>query len=195
MRALELSRKQAALQAEAAQVEADLGLDDLLRSLGDPVRVGSAALGLMVWRELDFTVVCTELDVGRIATVGTRLAAHPRVRQVVFRDDTGSWNVKPEKYPDGVYLGVEYRSPEHHDWKLDIWFVDEPDRQPDLRHLRELPSQLGPETREAILLIKSRWASRPEYGKTVSSFDIYEAVLRDGVRTREQFEDWLADRA
>lgn len=194
MRDLELSRTQAALQTEAAEVEADLGLDDVLRSLGDPVRVGSAALGLMVWRDLDFTVACTELDIERVAVVGARLAAHPRIRRVVFRNDTGRWNVEPEKYPDGLYLGIEYRSGAGHDWKLDIWFVDEPDRQPDLRHLRTMPSQLNAEARDAILLIKSHWASRPEYGKTVTSFDIYEAVLRDGVRTRDQFESWLAQR-
>ena len=38
------------------------------------------------------------------------------------------------------------------------------------------------------------WASRPEYGKTVKSFDIYMAVLTDGVRTRDQFQAWLASR-
>ena len=189
----ELLRQQDELQAEAEAVEVDLQLDALLRPIGEPVRVGSAALGLMVWRDLDLTVVCTELAVEPVAAVGARLAAQPRVRQVTFRNDTGHWNTDPS-YPDGLYLGVEYRSASGRAWKLDIWFVDEPDRQPDLAHLQWMPAQLCLETRAAILLVKSAWASRPEYGKSITSFDIYTAVLKDGVRTREDFEAWVAKR-
>jgi hypothetical protein len=189
----DLLRRQDELQAEAEAVEVDLQLAALLSPIGEPVRVGSAALGLMVWRDLDLTVVCTELAVEPVAAVGARLASHPRVRQVTFRNDTGHWNTDPS-YPDGLYLGVGYRSPSGHDWKLDVWFVDEPDRQPDLAHLRWMPAQLGLETREAILLVKSAWASRPEYGKSITSFDIYTAVLKGGVRTRKDFEEWVANR-
>lgn len=57
-----------------------------------------------------------------------------------------------------------------------------------------MPAQLSPETREAILLVKSAWAARPEYGQRVTSFDIYTAVLKGGVRTREDFEAWVAKR-
>jgi hypothetical protein len=45
------------LPAEAATVRQDLGLDQRLSTLGAVVPVGSAALGLMVWRDLDLTVV------------------------------------------------------------------------------------------------------------------------------------------
>ncbi len=184
---------QDALQAEASAVEADLGLTELLQSVGQPVRVGSSALGLMVWRDLDITVICPTLDAGSVAAVGARLAVQPRVRQVVFRNDTGSWNTDPD-YPDGLYLGLKYRTGEDVDWQLDIWFVDQPERQPDLIHLQTFPAQLTPETRRAILLIKSAWAGRSEYGTAVGSFDIYSAVLNDGVRTTAQFDQWLMKR-
>lgn len=191
--ASELLRQQDALQAEARSVEVDLRVEELLGPVGEVFRVGSAALGLMVWRDLDLTVVCTELAVEPVAAIGARLAEHPRVRRVEFRNDTGHWNTDP-RYPDGLYLGVGYRSPTGIDWKLDIWFVDEPDRQPDPAHVRWIPEQLTPEIRAAILNIKSAWAPRPEYGESVKSFDIYTAVLKDGVRTREEFQAWLANR-
>jgi hypothetical protein len=57
----ELLRRQAELQAEARAVEADLQLDELLGQIGQVNRVGSAALGLMVWRDVDLTVVCAKL--------------------------------------------------------------------------------------------------------------------------------------
>jgi hypothetical protein len=189
----DLSRQQAELQAEARAVEADLRLDELLTTVGAVHRVGSAALGLMVWRDLDLTVVCTKLSLEPVTAVGARLAAHPRVNTITFRNDTGHWNTSPN-YPDGLYLGVGYRSPTNNDWKLDIWFVDQPERQPDLAHMRWMPQKLTREVRTAILVIKSVWASRPEYGKSVKSFDIYSAVLEDGVRTQEAFEQWLSHR-
>jgi hypothetical protein len=187
-----LMQQQDGLQAEAEEVNEDLGLDEALGRLGDPVRVGSTALGLMVRRDLDVTVVCPRLDEGvheAVAGIGARLAVHERVRQVRFRNDTGAWNTDPG-YPDGLYLGLDYRSPRGHRWSLDIWFVDEPDRQPDLAHLRTLPQRLTAEAREAILLIKHAYADSPEYGRGVRSWDVYRSVLDDGVRTVDGFDRW-----
>ncbi|WP_214412047.1 hypothetical protein [Sphaerisporangium fuscum] len=193
----ELVQRQEVLQAEAGTVSLDLRLDERLSALGSPVWVGSAALGLMVRRDLDITVACPALGISvteAVAQFGARLAVHPRVRQVRFRDDTGHWNTDPA-YPDGLYLGVEYRSAQGDEWTLDIWFVDEPERQPDLADLRTIPPRLTPETRMAILQIKDAWADRDEYGKTVRSVDIYQSVLDDGVRTPEQFSRWHGRRA
>jgi hypothetical protein len=186
-----LLEQQNALQGEVETVVADLGLDGRLGQVGRPVRVGSAALGLMVWRDLDITVVCESLDVAAVVELGAQLALHPRTRRVEFRNDMGAWNADPG-YPDGLYLGLGYRSPAGHDWRLDVWFVDDPCRQPDLGHLRTLPPRLDRESRLAILQIKTAWHARAEYGRSVRSFDIYTAVLDAGVRTPEQFNDWIA---
>lgn len=187
----ELVKRQAALQAEADAVAADLGLAELAE-LGEPIRVGSSALGLMVKRDLDVTVVCKSLDeqtTEAVGRVGQQLLRHPRVRVVTMRDDTGHWNVDPA-YPDGLYLGVKYRTLAGADWTLDIWFVDEPDRQPDLEHIRTMPPRLDDESRNAILAIKEAWADNPSYGSAVSSYDIYSSVLDHGVRSPEQFLEW-----
>ncbi|WP_326763586.1 hypothetical protein OG978_02460 [Streptomyces sp. NBC_01591] len=71
-------------------------------------------------------------------------------------------------------------------------FVDEPDRQPDLAHLKTLSPRLTPETHAAITGIKQAWADRAEYGRSVKSVDIYRSVLDDRVRTPEQFDEWRA---
>jgi hypothetical protein len=180
------------LEAAAAAARADLGLDELLGTLGEPHLVGSAALGLMVWPDLDMTVVCDRLDVEVLHGAATELVRHPRVRQLTFRNDSGHWNRETDKYPDGIYWGIDYRDGERV-WNIDIWFVTEPDRQPDLRHLRELAPRLTPETRAAILDIKRAWCERPEYRRTVTSFDIYSAVLDRGIRTPEEFEAAIVD--
>jgi hypothetical protein len=186
---VDLLENELSLQREADDVENDLGLLGLLNSLGRPVRVGSAALGVMVHRDLDVTVVCPELNAAAVGEIGAQLAAHPGVRSVSFRNDTGEWNVDPT-YPDGLYLGIHYRCAGG-DWNVDIWFVDEPQRQPDLNHLDSLLPRIDQAARAAILRIKSRWAANPEYGKTVSGLDIYTAVLDAGVTDPEGFEMWL----
>lgn len=193
MQISELFRRQDELQAEALLVREDLRLDEQLSAIGTVVPVGSAALGLMVWRDLDITVICGRLDVAEVAQAGASLALHDRVNQVLFRNDTGTWNIDPG-YPDGLYLGPRYRTPAGDGWNVDIWFVDEPDRQPDLAHVSSLPARLSEVTRASILRVKHDWAAKPEYGKSITSYDIYRAVLDDGVRTPAGFEDWLTKR-
>src|SRR4051794_27588265 len=122
MPGVDLLARQDDLQAEAARLRTDLGLDALLSGHGEVHAVGSAALGLMVWRDLDLTVVCAGLDAGAVADTGARLARHERMREVRFRNDTGAFNTDPA-YPDGLYLGLECTGPDGHRWKADIWFV------------------------------------------------------------------------
>ena len=186
----ELLKRQEQLQAEAKAVAEELNLDDLLSLAGDPVRVGSAALGLMAWRDLDITVVCPKLDMDQVAEIASMLMVRQGIRELRFLNDTGVWNTDIN-YPDGFYIGLNYRAQSGEDWKLDLWFVDEPDKQPDLAHIKTMPERLTPELRKSILTIKNMWASRDEYGKEVKSFDIYTAVLDDHVKTPHQFEEWL----
>ena len=178
------------LQVESNAVVDALGLNQSLAGVGEPVRVGSSALGLLVKRDVDITVICPELGKAvheAVVGIGAELARHHRVERVLFRNDTGDWNTDAN-YPDGFYLGVTCRSATGASWNLDIWFVDEPERQPDLQHVKSLPARLTPETRTAILEIKKAYLGRPEYGKSVNGYEIYRAVLDDDVRTPEEFE-------
>ena len=186
--------EQDALRAEAEGVYQDLRLGEVLADVGTPTVVGSAALGVLVRRDLDVDVACARLDdaaVAAVAAVGGRLATHPRVRLVTFRNDCGAWNQEPDRYPDGLYLGVECRAASGELWTVDVWFLDEPERQPSTVHLSSLRPRLTDESRAAIVDIKRAWADRSEYGRSVRSVDVYRAVLDDGVRTAEDFARWL----
>ncbi|TXR56993.1 hypothetical protein [Quadrisphaera setariae] len=188
-------QRQDALQHEADQVVDDLALDALLRRVGRPHRVGSSRLGLVVWRDIDITVVCDHLDIRAVGLLAGDLVARGDVREVAVRSEVGRLNTDPETYPDGIYLQVRAAQEDREEWKLDIWFVDQPERQPDLRHVQTLPPLLDGGARDAVLLIKERWAGRSEYGTVVSSADIYRAVLDDGVRDVDGFEQWRAERS
>ncbi|KAA9388178.1 hypothetical protein [Neorhizobium galegae] len=187
--------KQAELQAQADAIVSALGLDDLLGAAGNPVRVGSSALGLMVRRDIDITVVCERLDPATrrtVAEIAGELMLDRRVGTLRYRNDSGVWNAEPENYPDGLYLGLTYRTEKDEDWNFDIWFIDEPDRQPDLRHLKTLLPRLTDKARETILIIKTELAANaPKGGKPAPSALVYEAVLDGEVTTTGELEEWL----
>lgn len=183
----DLLERERELQGEAASVLDDLRLLPLLQEVGRPVQVGSVALGLMVGRDIDVTVLCPTLEIMRIFDLIRPVADHPRVRDLLFRNDTGSWNVDPD-YPDGVYWRIGYRSDGGDQWTLDLWFIHQHSRQFDLDHLESLPPRLTPETRRAILAIKQAYLGRPDY----SSYGVYTAVLDHGIRTPEAFSEYLS---
>jgi hypothetical protein len=59
------------------------------------------------------------------------------------------------------------------------------------RHI-ELRDTITDQQRLAVLRIKDLWHRLPSDPDEVSGWDIYTAVLGDGVRTPEQFARWLA---
>jgi hypothetical protein len=186
---IELFARQDALQAQAADVIADLDLFALLGTIGEPVQTGSSALGLMVARDIDVTTLCSSLEPTPVFDIGRRLAAHPRVRGLTFRNDTGRWNTDA-RYVDGLYWMVGYLAEPDIAWKLDLWFLRDGTTQFDLEHLKVLPTRLTGETRAAILAIKEALAAEPS--RAVRSYTVYEAVLDHGIRTPEAFERYMA---
>ncbi|HEV2514166.1 MAG TPA: hypothetical protein VGV07_02860 [Devosia sp.] len=190
---------QARLQAEADALVAALDLTAELEKLGPVTRVGSSALGLMVRRDIDLTVSCSKLDAATLAAfaeLGARLMQRTDlVVGVRFRNDAGNWNAEPEKYPDGLYLGLTVRTAEGASWTFDIWLVDQPERQPDLAHLRTLLPRLTDESRRSILAIKHELAKGDGTEPRLPSALVYEAVMDHGVPDLAGFEAWYAGRA
>jgi hypothetical protein len=58
-------------------------------------------------------------------------------------------------------------------------------------HVR-LRDTITDEQRLAVLRIKDVWHRLPSYPDEVSGWEIYTAVLGEGVRTPKQFARWLA---
>ncbi len=191
------SQKQ--LQKEAATIVELLGLEAMLTGIGRPLRVGSSAMGLMVQRDIDITVVCDSLDGSTLrafAEIGARLMPMDKyVTGVRLRNDTGVWNVDPASYPDGLYLGLSVRAPDRAEWTFDIWAIDRPERQPDLAHLRTLLPRITEAHREVILTIKHALANRRQTGESrVPSTLVYDAVVDEGIGDIVGFEKWLQKR-
>jgi hypothetical protein len=188
----ELLTRQDALQSEARAVMDDLELLALLLRVGAPVHTGSSALGVMVRRDIDVTTTCPTLDAETIFEVAHPLAAHPRVRRLTWRNDAGHWRTESQ-YPDGLYWLVEYVSDAGDVWTIDLWFIAEGTTQFDLEHMKTLPGRLDDTKRAAILRIKTAASERPEI-QPVSGYSVYEAVLDHGIRTPDEFFQYLERR-
>ncbi|MBB4660428.1 hypothetical protein [Conexibacter arvalis] len=181
------------LVREARAMCERLDLWGRLQNVGAPVVVGAAGLGVIDRRDLDITTTCVALNektIGRIARLGAHLVTHEHVRQVVIRDDTGRWNTDP-RYPDGYYLGLEIMAPSEKLWAADLWFVDEPERQPDLEHLRRFAPLMSDESRATILALKRASRTHGTDDDTVPGYLICEAVTQGGVRSMTDLRDWM----
>lgn len=153
------------------------------KAAGEPVLVGSARFDLMQTPNLDFEVYaeipCVQTGfriIGEIATI-------PGVKQVQYLNFMDT--------PDpGFYWRIDYEDAQGVTWDIDNWLVPyaHPHAGMANRFAEAMERALTDETRLAILEIKTAAdpASKPR------GIDIYRAVLRDGVRSVEAFQIWLA---
>jgi len=191
----ELLKRQDALQAEAWRTLAALALAAALAPIGPTQVIGSLATGLMVWRDIDLHVVAPGLSPDVAHGAMARYFGHPQIGAIRYWYDHAARHPADDPNDDRYYYALYYQSEDGHEWKIDIsiWIADPP-------HVERLPpanlvARLNDETRLAILWIKDEWFTRPEYRMTVSSVDIYDAVLDHGVRTPDEFSTYLRDRS
>ena len=178
----ELLERQAALQAESREFAAEHRVERLLEPLGRVIPVGSAVTGLMVWRDLDYTV-----DAPGAAASDVWDALRPLVhacQRLAYADETGDLVAEAAPFERHYFV---FRLA---GWKLDIsvWTNGSPE---EVERYQQKLRELDFSTRLAILRIKDAWHTRPEYPEIVGGFEVYEAVLDHGVRTAEEFEAHL----
>jgi hypothetical protein len=183
----DLLERQAALQAKATQVLAELDLGQLFADVGPVLVVGSYLSGLMCWRDLDVCLLadvdCSPSDVLELLK---RVVELPGFVGFTYRDERGA------RCPTGEARDERYHVPfdldaGHGRWRIDLSLF--------LRDLHghvadwhtQLRDTITDEQRLAVLRIKDVWHRLPSYPDEVSGWEIYTAVLVEGVRTLEQF--------
>ncbi|HVD19295.1 MAG TPA: hypothetical protein VNC63_11485 [Propionibacteriaceae bacterium] len=190
----ELETRQSTLQAEAAALLDELDRSAIFTDIGPLEVTGSYVSGLMCWRDLDVAALVganyAPRDVLRLIS---RLMDLPGVIGFDYRDEradrTSTGLVKEERYHVPFLLeraaGV---------WRLDLtlWLHDVHDNVTAWH--RALRNAITSEQRAAVLRIKDVWFRLPSYPDQIGGFEIYTAVIENGVRTPEQFGGWLAAR-
>jgi hypothetical protein len=197
----DLFKQQSKLQKDASLVLVNLDLLPLLKKYGDPKIVGSMALELMTWRDIDIEIIVGELDKKVIAEVIEALVIKTVVRiDITFTDNRFKFGLE-EKIPKSLYIGLKYfgedippgemlgANPKA--WKLDLHFIMKEDARGGIK-TTEIASKLTDENRRIILEIKEVVAENPQHRKQIFSLDIYKAVLDHGVKNLEDFQSYLA---
>jgi hypothetical protein len=192
--AARLLERQDTLQAEANRLVEQLDLSTMLGRAGRFERLGSSVSGLMVWRDLDLGASCGRLSPERAWETMVPLAAHPRTTRLYYSNEIGRLAPPELRGYERYYFVAHLETGAGDEWKIDVslWSPESPPGP--LAHAEELRRQLTPETRLAILWIKDVWHQVPSYPDQVSGMDIYDAVLKHGVRTPEQFGRYLRQR-
>jgi hypothetical protein len=187
-----LLHRQVALQEEARDVLDELDLERRLDDFGPALVTGSFISGLMVWREIDIMFLGgPELSPAGVLAAMGRLVLLPGILRFDYADERGPRSPTGERRDERYHVTTAYERPSG-TWRLDLTFWLHDAHENVTAWHQQLRDSLTPEERSAILRIKDVWHRRPEYPATVSGFEIYTAVLQHGVRSPEQFEDWLA---
>lgn len=188
MNGKELLRIQAELQKEAYEVLDALGVMDCIARFGKSEIVGSLALDLMTWPDIDIELV-NEINEANYWKTVQHIFLKSDLKGIFIMDYRSSVNPNT---PKGLYIGIQYYGKQKDPWKIDIWFM--PPREPNAENLNEwLKNSLKEEHKLPILEIKSKISSHPKYRKEVFSIDIYKAVIDRGVRDLEEFKKYLQE--
>ena len=190
----DLAARQSALQAEAAELLDELDRSGVFTDIGPLEVTGSYISNLMCWRDLDvMLLVGPDFGPRDVAQLISRVMELPGVIGFDYRDERG------ERSPTGVVKEERYHLPVLLDratgiWRLDLtlWLHDL--HESNTAWHNALRDSITDEQRAAVLRIKDVWFRRPSYPDQIGGSQVYAAVIEDGVRTPEEFRNWLGDR-
>ena len=175
------------LRAEADRMLEESGLGRILKEEGF-VPVGSYVMQTMTWRDLDFERCDDSPDWQEHWELGLRLNRN----KWLWRFDCLDAYRDPRNRKDaGYYWGLRAVRPgERQFWKMDLWTARREDFERGAPQRPLWERKLNDNTRYDILVIKEAVCSLPEYGNSLLSTHIYEAVLENGVRGIDEFREW-----
>ena len=187
--------KQDALQSEATEILNKLNLLDFLSKFGNAKVIGSVALGLMTWRDIDIDMVVDELKEEDYFQVAQYLFSNPEVKRLILSDNRVlSEKLKAQGIPESMYLGVFVKANGDDEWKIDIRFVKDSLVRAE-KYIDEIKSKLNDENKKIILEIKNVICAHPKYiNKEIFGVDIYNSVLEGKVKNLDEFREYLSNK-
>ena len=190
----ELLARQSALQTEAAALLDELDRSGIFADIGPLEVAGSYVSGLMCWRDLDvMLLVGAGYGPRDVLELISRIMDLPAVVGFDYRDERG------DRSPSGTTRDERYHVPFLLErgagvWRLDLtlWLHDLHKNVTEWH--RALRGSITDEQREAVLRIKDVWFRLPSYPDEIGGFEIYTAVIEDGIRMPDEFRSWLVHR-
>ena len=175
------------LELVADRLLENTGLLDLLARYGLVTPTGSYVYGLMTRRDIDLCLALDPIELPVVFEIGREIAALPGVGSMLFRNEHV---LETEGNPHAMFWRVTVRGPDEADWTVEVLIAAPDEVARVVAPGERLVSELTPESRAAILEIKSDPAYRVEFG----SRDVHEAVLHHGLGSVEELRAWWEGR-
>jgi hypothetical protein len=187
----ELAAQASRLRDEAAELLEGGGLMAIVRSVGPAAVIGSYALDLMTWRDIDVNVrLPDERDVANFFRIGDAISNRFETVRAFY---SNMFLRTDQEFESGLYWGIRLLH-RGQAWKVDLWGYGEQEYAEKMRVFEKLRRRLEGADRYAALRVKDAVCQWEQYRSGVYSVHVYEAVARDGVTTVDEFQDWLRER-
>ncbi len=181
----------ASLRVEADQMLKESGLGMIIREEGFKL-VGSYTMKTMTWRNLDYERMDANPDMKNHWKLGEKFF---KIEWVWGLSYVNAYHAPHGMGDEGLYWGLRLNYPQGGDiWKLDLWTARAEEYLPYQPRRDMWADRLTDDTRYNILEIKEAVCMLPEYGKSIKSIHIYEAVLENGVKGLDAFWEWWKGR-
>jgi len=168
------------MKSEADEILSDTGLINILTPFGVPHIIGSYAMDLMYNPDIDIVV---EADNLRVASINA-LSALVKKRDFE-KIEYGDFIKFPRGNRPNGYILVLRTTRGDVRWEIEIWFLSRATKEEnDVSQVRAL---LTPESKRAILEFKKQISERNISKHTISSADIYRAVLENNIVNFDEF--------
>jgi hypothetical protein len=179
----DLLKKSSNWKKEAANILSDSGLEKVLKKFGEVEFSGAYAVDLMMSGDIDIYVLGKAFTKKKVLEIFNQIVNFCFFQGYLFYD----WkHHKHPDFPSAYYIGLKTRV-KNTKWKIDIWFLTRKDLQNIKYHdLGEL--KLNREQKLTILKFKQ---FRNEHFPKISSFLIYEAVLKHKIKTLLNFKKFI----
>ena len=173
----------------ADQLLYDFGLLNELNNYGTPYSVGSYAMDLMAWNDLDIYVSNESMTTEKLYELTSFIlnTFHPvwyEAKKNVI-DGKTAWFHGFETEILGELCNV------------DIWFFDNDTITEALDFSKNIKQKLlaNPDLKEVVINIKQSLIENEQYGfDKISSMDVYKAVFEDNIRSYKEFIEKYGDK-
>ena len=185
----EIAKHSRLLHQEASEILDKAGLLPMLRSFGTTRVIGSYALDIMTWPDIDISMkLPNDQNVDLFFEIATKIATKFQITKMSY---SNHFIRNFPGFDHGLYWGIQLRYAER-EWKIDLWGYGDTDYQTHIAEFDALHRQLQQADRTAILRIKHVICQHPDYrGNVYNSMAIYRAVLEDEVESVDEFKAWL----
>jgi hypothetical protein len=177
------------LRAEADEILYGKGLHQRIGNFGDVHIAGSYSMKLMSWRDLDIYLVGEDMSLASFFLLGHQVADLLSPVRMGFRNERIA---KTSGLPaGGLYWGIYLGNERQGAWKIDIWAMNQNQFAQLTEFRKNIEVKLSDNSRLRILEIKSLCWKNPNYRRSFTSLDIYDAVLNHGVENMSAFGEYL----